>query len=57
MAEIKKRRALFPDVREEVCRHQHFFWTGSMPCTGRLICSMCGYTSEEINAIEKEGRA
>lgn len=49
---IKKRLALFPDVQEEVCEHKHFSWSGSIPNTGLLKCSMCGYTSEEIEDIE-----
>jgi len=49
---IKKRLALYPEVREEVCRHMHFSWTGSIPNTGLLKCSMCGYTSDEIQDIE-----
>ena len=49
---IKKRLALYPDVREEVCRHMHFSWSGSVPNTGLLKCSMCGYTSDEIQDIE-----
>lgn len=51
---IKKRMAFFPDVREELCNHIHMAWAGSMPCTGKYMCFMCGYTQEEINQIEKE---
>jgi len=48
---IYKRLALFPDVRQQECHHEHFYWHGVMPCTGRLACSMCGYTQQEINAL------
>lgn len=50
---VKKRLALYPDVQEEVCDHKHFSWSGSTPNTGLLKCSMCGYTSEEIEDIER----
>jgi len=49
---ILKRCALYPEVRLEPCYHPHFYYTGSVPCTGSLKCSMCGYTSEEINKLE-----
>lgn len=51
---IKKRLALYPDVREEQCHHVHFAWSGSVPNTGLLKCTMCGYTSDEIDDIESE---
>jgi len=53
---IKKRFALYPDVREQECKHTMFSYTGRVPCTGRLACVMCGHTSEEIYRIEKENR-
>lgn len=51
---ILKRKALYSEVRQEVCPHMHFCYSGSVPCTGRLECSMCGYTPEDIQAIKSE---
>jgi len=45
---ILKRHALYPEVRKEECLHTMFAYTGSIPCTGRLECVICGFTSEEI---------
>ena len=42
MATRRKRWALFPEVRQKVCTHDHTPYRGSMPCTGLLICTMCG---------------
>jgi hypothetical protein len=44
----KKVLALDPRVREEVCDHAHVRWSGRMPCTGVLICTMCGGRGDEL---------
>lgn len=54
MNTIKKRLALFPDVRETLCEHAHWHYTGTIPCTGRYVCTLCGYTKAEIAQIEAE---
>lgn len=50
---ITKRLALYPEARSEVCHHMHFAWSGNVPCTGRLLCVMCGYDPYEIAQIEE----
>jgi hypothetical protein len=51
---ILKRCALYPDERVKPCEHEHFYYHGSMPCTGRYACSMCGHTQEEIDADNRK---
>lgn len=45
---IKKRLTLLPSVRNEECHHEYWHWTGSIPCTGRYVCHMCGYDEAEV---------
>jgi len=45
-----KVNALVPAVREQVCDHPAFMYTGRVPCTGALRCYMCGATKEEAEA-------
>jgi hypothetical protein len=40
--------ALDPKTRQEVCEHPHVFFSGRIPNTGALICSMCGSRDEEL---------
>ena len=37
-----KRYALCPEEREKPCLHEWGKWTGTIPCTGRYMCQMCG---------------
>ena len=39
---MKKQFALLTSEREKECPHDHMAWTGSIPCTGRWACTMCG---------------
>ena len=39
---MKKRYALVASEREKECPHVHVPFTGSIPCTGPRVCSMCG---------------
>ena len=39
---MKKLHALDPKVREQECEHTHTPFSGSIPCTGPRICTMCG---------------
>ena len=39
---MKKVLALDPKVREQDCDHPHVYFTGAIPCTGPLRCSLCG---------------
>ena len=39
------------------CKHSHVHYRGAIPCTGPIICSMCGTlwdTMEEAKATQKE---
>ena len=38
----KKIYALIAEVREQECDHLMLHWTGQIPCTGQLVCYMCG---------------
>ena len=50
----KKRCALIPEIRDEICDHPlGFQWSGSMPCTGSKQCPMCG-TYRESQDTELE---
>ena len=45
MTEIRtKKRALYPEVRERICTHEHAPYSGTIPCTGPKCCTMCGMT-------------
>ena len=37
----RKRNALYPDIRDQWCEHDHAPYRGKTPCTGPLKCSMC----------------
>lgn len=45
---IRKERALLIGIRNEPCNHPMFSYRGTIPCTGRLECVMCGHTQDEI---------
>jgi hypothetical protein len=39
----RKRFALVPAMREEICDHPlGFRYTGAIPCTGPRVCPLCG---------------
>ena len=38
----KKKWALSPSERNKICFHVPLHYTGKMPCTGPVMCSMCG---------------
>jgi hypothetical protein len=42
-----KVNALVPSEREKECINHHYYWTGSMPCTGVKRCYMCNKLEEE----------
>lgn len=50
---MKKILALHPEVREQECEHVHAPYSGSMPCTGPRICSMCGSRVEPCGECGK----
>ena len=39
--------ALIPEIRKQVCYHEHRRYLGRIPCTGPLACYMCGHRKEE----------
>ena len=51
---MNKRYALDPAEREKPCPHEHGHWTGTIPCTGRYICGMCG--TELVPNTQQPGR-
>jgi hypothetical protein len=38
----KKSHALIPSEREKECPHNHAAYSGRVPNTGPIVCSMCG---------------
>lgn len=50
----KKIYALVPSVRLEECDHQTVAYTGQIPCTGPLKCSMCGSLFSNHNEVVQE---
>ena len=51
----KKTLAMYPSERDKVCDHQHVHYRGSFPCTGPVICSMCGQLWDTMEQA-KQGR-
>jgi hypothetical protein len=49
----RKKNALVPDVREQVCLHDHVRWNGRIPMTGLLVCSMCGSSFANESEVER----
>lgn len=59
---MKKRYALIPEEREKECPHNWGHYTGSIPCTGRYICGMCGVEldpdiEQEINESTRDSHS
>lgn len=42
-----KVNALVPSERTKECTQHHMAWSGRMPCTGVLRCTMCGTRADE----------
>lgn len=43
----KKRYALVPSESEKVCTKHAWSYSGAMPCTGPILCTMCGTTRKD----------
>lgn len=55
----RKKFALVPSERERICVHHHVHYRGEVPCTGPLVCSMCGtlfHSQEEVTAARETAR-
>lgn len=35
-------------VKETECTNHIYYWTGTIPCTGKYICMFCGKPNEEL---------
>lgn len=48
-------QAIYKPYRTKLCKHEHTPYRGEMPCTGPLICTMCGalFDSETKQEIHK----
>ncbi len=53
----KKIFALVPSEREKECDHRQAAYSGRIPCTGPIICAMCGarLPADFFGRQEKEG--
>lgn len=49
--------ALVPSEREKICLHKHVAWSGRVPCTGHLQCSMCGQIFLSREQLEQQRMA
>ena len=45
---MKKQFALVPDERAKECTEHQFRYTGRIPCTGQIVCSMCGAVGANV---------
>lgn len=50
----KKANALIPSERLKECEPHHWAYSGRMPCTGLIKCSMCGSTKPTQTLTIKE---
>ena len=47
----RKTLAHFPTERNKVCSHEHVAYSGRIPCTGSLRCTMCLATFEDWQEV------
>ena len=48
-----KINALVPSERDKPCCHKCVRWNGRIPCTGRVLCSMCGTSWSNMTAAQQ----
>lgn len=51
-----KKNAAFSEERTKICAHEHVRYRGAIPCTGPIICTMCGYLWETMEEAKTAGR-
>lgn len=47
---IRKRFALLPEERGKACTYHLWRFTGTVPCTGPQVCTLCGTRKEDAEA-------